>query len=188
MANVLKINARNLSEAVVRDIKEHYGDAELEIRVHESSETTSVLDEDAFWALIALLDWTKAEDDDLVAGPLVEALSNLPVAKIYQFYDRLSEQLWQLDTRAHADAMMRNEPDGYFSADEFLYARCCVVANGQTTYQQVLTDPSSFPISLTFEALLYIAGDAYQRKTTRRFTAIPAKPVETGSNQEGWKD
>lgn len=42
----------------------------------------------------------------------------MPVAKIYQFYDILSEKPWRLDTSAHADAMMRKGLEDYFSDDE----------------------------------------------------------------------
>ena len=125
MPTVLKINTRNLSQDVVQDLKEHYENAELEIRVHNLPDTSEVMGEDEFWALIAMLDWSKPDDNSRIIEPVVAALSQMPVAKIHQFYDIL----WRLDTSAHADAMMRNDQEDYFSDDEFLYARCCVVAN-----------------------------------------------------------
>ena len=82
---------------------------------------------------------------------------------------------------------MRNDPEGYFSDDEFLYARCCVVANGKEAYQSVLSDPSNFPTDLAFEDLLYVAANAYERKTGKRFLSTPAFNFETGSNKQGWQ-
>lgn len=89
MSTILKINARNLDEATVRDLKEHYGNAELEIRVNEQPDAAAVMGETEFWPLIALLDWSDQEDNDQVTEPLVTSLSNMPVAKIYQFHDIL---------------------------------------------------------------------------------------------------
>ena len=44
------------------------------------------------------------------------------------------------------------------------------------------------PKDLTFEALLYLPSEAYERKTGQPYDYSPAFPVETYSNQEGWKD
>lgn len=187
MPTVLKINTRNLNQDVVQDLKEHYGNAELEIRVHNLPDSAEVMGEEEFWALIAKLDWSKSDDNNRIIEPVVAALSQMPVAKIYQFYDILSEKLWHLDTSAHADAMMRDDPDDYFSDDEFLYTRCCVVANGKEAYQSVRSDPSNFPADLAFEDLLYVAANAYERKTGKRFLSTPAFNFETGSNKQGWQ-
>lgn len=187
MTRILKINVRNLSEAVVQDLIAHYGNAELEIRVRSTPDRDEVMEEEEFWALIARLDWSESGRNDQILEPLVAALSQLPVSKIYQFYDILSEKLWRLDTRAHGEAMVRGASDDYFSDDEFLYARCCVVANGQEAYQEVLADPSKFPTELAFEDLLYAASDAYERKTGKKFQSVPAYDFETGGNEEGWQ-
>ncbi len=187
MTTVLKINTQNLNEAVVRDLKEHYRNAELEIRVYEMPDAAEVMSEPEFWALIKILDWSKPEDNKQIVEPIVEALSKLHIAKIYQFYDILSEKLWRLDTEVYADAMMREDEDGYFSADEFLYARCCVVANGKEAYDSVLIEPTKFPTNLTFETLLYVAGRAYDRKTGNKFNSTPAYNFETGNNKQGWQ-
>ena len=186
MTTVLKINTQNLNEAVVRNLKEHYQNAELEIRVHEMPDAAEVMSEPEFWEMIAMLDWSKSNSGQIVE-PVVAYLSKMPVAKIYQFYDILSEKLWRLDTNLYADAMMREEDDGYFSADEFLYARCCVIANGKDAYQNVLIEPDKFPTNLTFETLLYVAGRAYERKTGKKFNSTPAYNFETGNNKQGWQ-
>lgn len=186
MTTVLKINTQNLNEAVVRDLKEHYQNAELEIRVHEVPNAAEVMGAAEFWELIAMLDWSKSNNSQIIE-PLVEELSKMPIAKIYQFYDILSEKLWQLDTELYADAMMREEEDAYFSADEFLYARCCVVANGKDAYDGVINEPKKFPTNLSFETLLYVAARAYERKTGKKFNSTPAYNFETGSNKQGWE-
>lgn len=186
MSTVLKINTQKLNEAVVRDLKEHYQNAELEIRVYEMPDAAEVMSEQEFWDLIALLDWSESNNNQIV-GPLVDALSQMSVAKIYQFYDILSEKLWRLDTQICADAMMREDEEGYFSADEFLYARCCAVANGREAYENILDEPGQFPTNLTFETLLHVAARAYERKTGKRFNSTPAYNFETGSNKQGWQ-
>ena len=43
------------------------------------------------------------------------------------------------------------------------------------------------PKDITFEALLYLANEAYKRKTGEEMNYIPAYPIETYSNKEGWK-
>lgn len=97
----------------------------------------------------------------------------MPLPNIHQFEDMLSEMLWQLDTRAFALASKGNDPEAYLSDDGFLYDRCCVVANGKAFFETVLRDPQQFPVGVSFEALLYVAGDAYRRKTRARFSAHP---------------
>ena len=75
-----------------------------------------------------------------------------------------------------------------FSGDGFLYTRCCVVANGQAFYDEVLADPAQMPKDLEFEALLYVAPDAFEAKTGEEFDFAPALDFETGSNRAGWSD
>jgi len=186
MPKVLKIHAHKLSEEIVRDLKEHYGNAELEIHVRDMPDAAEVMSEEEFWSIIAQLDWRDPENNEQVIEPVVELLANMQIAKIYQFHDILSEKLWLLDTEAHADGMMQEDPDDYFSDDEFLYARCCVVANGQEYFHKVLADPAQFPTDLTFEDLLYVAGTAYRRKTGKKFQPVPAYNFEPGHNKQRW--
>jgi hypothetical protein len=80
-----------------------------------------------------------------------------------------------------------NEKENYLSVDDFLYARCAVVANGKAFYENVLNNPSEMPTDLTFEPLLYIAMHAYKRKTGKEFMLAPAFNYETYSNKGGWQ-
>lgn len=187
MTTVLKLNVSELDNQFVQDMKEHYGRAELEIRVHETPEAAEMMSDEQFWEIIELLDWSKEGDDAAVLEPAVQFLSQLPTAKIYQFADRLAQKLWQLDTEAHGQVFLQEEDsDGYLSVDDFLYARCCVVANGRANYEKVLQNPAEMPLDVTFEPLLHLADDAYKRKTGKELLFVPTRSYETYSNRKGW--
>lgn len=188
MTAILKINIEELDNKFVEDLKQEFAHSELEIRVHEQGEAAAAFTQADFWQLIALLDWSHEEEDDAkVVEPVIAALAAQPLAHIYRFADLLSEKLWHLDTRQHAQVFLDDpEEEGYLSSDDFLYARCAVVANGQDYYEDVLQNPSEMPLDLTFEPLLYIAMHAYKRKTGKDFLAVPAFNYETYSNQAGW--
>ncbi|MCB9291541.1 MAG: DUF4240 domain-containing protein [Lewinellaceae bacterium] len=63
---------------------------------------------------------------------------------ILEFADLLSEKLYALDSKTYAKHIGEDgwSPGRYFSVDNFLYARCCVVANGKELYEKVLHDPA----------------------------------------------
>jgi Protein of unknown function (DUF4240) len=146
--------------------------------------------DDTFWSLIDLLDWDKTGDDDAVIEPLVAALSGRSVEEIQRFEDTLAEKLRALDTEAHAREIGEQAydgPDSPFSPDWFLYVRSCIVANGRSTFERVLTDPNEMLKDLEFEALLYVASKAYERKTGKDFTYVPSTSYETFTNDAGWK-
>ena len=91
-------------------------------------------------------------------------------------------------TKKHAQVFLDDPEEGYLSVDDFLYTRCAVVVNGKDFYQNVLNNPSEMPKDLTFEPLLYVALNAYKRKTGNEFMFIPVHNYETYSNKEGWKN
>src|SRR6478735_2562287 len=106
------------------------------------------MNESAFWDIIELFDWDKTGDDDAVLEPAVQALAALDqdADAIFSFANILSEKLHALDTREHCRSCYAGEldPDNgndYISADDFLYSRCVVVANGRDYYASVLADP-----------------------------------------------
>ncbi len=187
MNTVIKINTADLNQQVIHDLKEKYGSAELEIRVRSEHEK-EVLSESEFWKIIALLDWEKTGDDEAVIAPVVDYLSKLPVAFIYQFQDKLAEKLYRLDTQIHAEncGVNRWQPNKYFSSDVFLYERCCVVANGKNFYEKVLSDATQMPKDIDFESLLYIASNAYEKQTNTSMQYAPVISYETFSNKSGW--
>lgn len=185
----IKIPLRALNESVIRDLKEKYPEAEISVALHQDR-NKAPLSEAYFWEIISLLDWSKADDDAAIVEPAKARLAAGPVRHIFEFADLLSEKLFALDGRKYAmyigeDAWV---PDRYFSVDNFLYARCCVVANGKDMYEKVIADPTQMPKDLTFEELLYIPSAAYERKTGKHYDYTPAYPIETYSNQAAWTE
>ncbi|MBL7795852.1 MAG: DUF4240 domain-containing protein [Saprospiraceae bacterium] len=189
MTSEIKLPLRALNESVIRELQEKYPEAEVRVEIHRDK-SKAPLSEAHFWEIIALLDWSKTGDDEAIVEPAISRLASGPVRHILEFADLLSEKLYALDGRRYArhigeDAWM---PDRYFSVDSFLYARCCVVANGQEIYEKVLHDPMQMPKDTTFEELLYVPSEAYERKTGKPLDYTPAYPIETYSNQQGWSD
>ena len=168
--------------------KEKYANRDLEIKVTPSKKPQH-LQEGLFWKIIGLLNWSKAGNNDAVLAPAVKKLAAQPTRFIYQFQDLLSEKLFTLDAKKFArhigvDAW---QEDKYFSVDNFLHARCCVVANGLEAFEAVLANPESMPNDLTFEPILSLAAKAFQLKTGKEFTYFPMFNYETYSNEEGWE-
>lgn len=188
MDTVLRINAASLNEAFIKNFHQQFGQAaEVEIRVHPLPGAASVLQEEQFWEIIGLLDWTKGDDREAVMEPAVAALAALSLASIHQFADILAEKLWRLDTEAHALASLGGNAEERLSEDLFLYDRCFVVASGQAFFEKVLRDPAAFSVSKSFSPLLRLASMAYERKTGEKFVHIPAFDYETYSNEKGWE-
>lgn len=150
------------------------------------------MDDNTFWRIIGLLDWNKTGDDDAVLKPAANALAKQTVEDIAAFEETLSQKLYTLDTKAHARQIGEGayvDEDQPFSVDWFLYARCCVVANGRQHYDAVLADPSQFPRNMEFEALLELAATAHEMKTgaAPEFFETTVS-YETFSNRAGWQD
>jgi hypothetical protein len=149
------------------------------------------VDDATFWELIDLLDWRREGDDDRVIKPLVDRLASLPDAEIGAFHEALAAKLYALDGRAWAEAsgpgIWLGDPDRV-AVDEFLYARSAVVARGRGAYDAVLADPGQMPKDAEFEALLYVAANAYERKTGLEWDDLDDTELsyETFSNEAGW--
>ena len=145
------------------------------------------MDDDTFWRLIDRLDWRFQGDDDQVIEPVVTALAERPLEVIQGFLDALALKLFALDGRAWAreSGAWWSDPDR-LSADEFLYERCVVVANGREFYERVLADPSEMPKDLEFEALLDIPRAAYRRRVGTDAELVPGISYETFANSNGW--
>ena len=157
------LSVDSLTNNFLETLKEQYPHAQLDIRV-ETTTTFEGLTEKEFWKIIACFDWSDSENDKSVIEKAIQVLSEKPVRFIYEFQDILSEKLFALDTLAHAENTGDNAWEGGnadFSADEFLYARCCVVANGKDFYKKVLHQPDLMPKDLTFESLLSLASKSY---------------------------
>lgn len=185
------LKLKDLDERFIRELQAEHSDENVEIVIHVHPRPVGeILSEETFWQIIDLLDWEQ-EDDEAIVEPVVAHLARLPIALIYQFLDKLSEKLYLLDTRAHAENSGNNayRPDAPFSVDLFLYDRCCVVANGRQFFEDVLADPALMPKDLSFEPILYVASDAYERKMEKPMEDyLPVYNYETFSNEEGWKE
>lgn len=185
-----RVKIKDIDEAFLRKLKAEMNDEEAELAIWVPERPNeSILPESAFWDILARLDWTKEGDDAAILEPAVQRLSELPVPAIIAFEDWLSEKLYQLDAQPYAENAGENAyrgPDQPFSADEFLYARCYVLARGVSFYNRVLHQPDTMPPDRTFESLLGLAAAAYQRKTSKAFAHVPVYPIETFSNAEGW--
>jgi len=188
MAETIHISVDNLNEHFLDNIKEQYPNASLEIKV-KATTPKDALKEKEFWEIIHLLDWSDNQEDELVIKPAITALASRKMRHIYEFQDFLSEKLFLLDTKIHAQNVGENNyinETTYFSVDEFLYARCCVIANGEAAFKTVLQDPTKMPKDLTFEALLSIARKAYHLKIGKILTYQPKFNIETFANKKGW--
>ncbi|TGD81583.1 DUF4240 domain-containing protein [Hymenobacter wooponensis] len=145
------------------------------------------MDEMLFWEVLDLLNWKKAGNDDAVLLPAEKRLATLPLEDIFAFEDLLAEKLYQLDGEVYAAACYPGEGTRTISGDAFLYDRCSVLCNGPAFYEEVLQDPTKWPVGLEFESLLYLASKAYTRKTKQEdFPHITRVSYETGSNSTGW--
>lgn len=178
----LPLSAAN--PAIVRDLQEKYPNAELHVITTDAVQESPSMNEDRFWDIISLLDWSKAGNDDAVIEPAIRQLAMLSEAAILSFYDLLAEKLYLLDGRTYAMNSVKSGES--ISADLFLYARCCVVANGRSFYEEVLSNPTAFPKELFFEALLDIPEHAWLRKTGQILEHLTKYNYETGFNPSGW--
>jgi hypothetical protein len=151
--------------------------------------TISRVDDAGFWRLISLLDWSHAGDDDLVVAPVVAALAEESPDQIQGFHEALARKLHALDGREWArhsgPGIWWGEPRS-LSEDGFLYARCVVVANGRAFFERVLGEPGAMPKDMEFEALLYVASQAMERKTGRAGQLDAEVSYETFANATGW--
>ena len=130
MTRVLKVNINDINSQFFIDLGEKLASStEIEIRSPDTQAQKELFTDEQFWQIIEAFDWSKKEAEAIMA-PAVDQLAAMPVMNIYLFADKLSEKLFQLDTRAHGDAYLANEGDDYLSVDDFLYIRCAVVAEG----------------------------------------------------------
>ncbi len=187
MTTVLNVNLNDLTGQFINDLKQKFGKTtEVEIRFQDKTPADDLFSEDDFWRVIEKIDWSKKGSENKI-GPAARMLAKMPVSSIYLFADKLSAKLYHLDTRAHANQYAANEHENFISADDFLYARCAVIAEGIEYFEKVLNDPSQMPDDIVFEPLLYLADDAFELKMGIPFNYMPTFQVETRSNEAGWQ-
>ena len=144
-----------------------------------------MMKEEEFWSLMEQIDWSKKKGKKCL-NTLVKKLASLPIAKIHQFSERLAFLLHQLDGPAYLENL-KNSQAGV-SADTFLYTRCLVVAKGKNFFYHVLNNPKAMPIDDDFEALLYVAKEAFELKTDEKYNYIPTIIYESFFNKKLWGD
>ena len=188
--HIHRVKIKDIDEAFLEKLRAELGGEEAEVAIWAPEPPdASILSEQAFWHIIGLLDWTREGNDGAILEPAIQYLSNLPEEAILVLDDFLSEKLYHLDAQSCAENAGENAyrgEDAPFSADDFLYARCYVVAQGKDFYYRVLQNPEEMPEDQTFESLLSLAPAAYRRKTDKKMDHVPAYPIETFSNAEGW--
>ena len=132
-------------------------------------------------------DWDKSGDDSKVLAPLIDHLSKQSDEYIFAFEDIMSELLYEIDTRKNYEAAEKIYPQ---SDDTFLYSRCVAIINGKQYYDDVRNGRITDIWKNEFEAILYVAREAWARKYGKSsvdFPHISPLSYETGSNTDGWK-
>lgn len=139
-----------------------------------------------FWNIIKLID---LDDEENGIEAAIEKLASYSEDDIKAFEEALSQRLYKLDTKLHAEQIGDNayqNDETYFSPDYFLYARCYVVAKGKDFYNEVVKEPKTMPKNKEFEPLLELVSEAYERKTGEELEFIASVDYETFSNEECW--
>jgi hypothetical protein len=187
MTQSIKIPIHQLNGDKLKELQEKYPGAEVSLTL--PAQPNGHLSETDFWAIIGQFNW-EAESDEAIVRPAVERLAKMETRAIYSFADLLSEKLYHLDQKKYALHIGEDawKPHTYFSVDNFLYARACVIANGKDYFDKVSAHPEAMPKDMTFESLLYIPAEAFELQHGKPFDYIPAYPMETYSNKEGWTD
>ena len=147
------------------------------------------MDDTQFWDLISKIDTRKLKQarEEMAVLPLIKHLRHLEEHELFAFEESLSEKLFALDGAKYADCA--GESGG--SGDGFLYARCYVVAMGQSFYKAVKDNPSLMPkrVEQWCEPLLYAHRRAWSARTGNdelEWPFVPAVSYESFSNSKAW--
>lgn len=182
-----RVKLKDLNKEYLKKLQEQAPDSEQEVTIWFPQKSTA-LSADEFWQIINLLDWKKRKATTIMAVA-INQLSQLPVKKIKAFDDILSERLFLLDGQKYAENTGQNAYKGAsepFSVDGFLYARCMAVAQGKTTFEKIINNPTKMVKDDSFEPLLSLASQAYTNKTGKVYNHTPAYIYETFANTKGW--
>lgn len=127
--------------------------------------TERKMSDSVFFQLTDLLrsgDQGGSGDDDAIVEPLISYLARSGDEAIFAFDDKMAELLYALGTQKVADHM---DGDGthIFSVEDFLYARCVALVNGESTYQAVLNGTQKLRWDIEFRPILYVPAKAWAR-------------------------
>lgn len=161
-----------------------FGRGGMMFGLHTKQETLPFTEQD-FWRVMEKLDWQHEGNDEKVLKPLIRYLAGQTDAVLFAFEERMAELLYRIDGEPWGVSM--GNPDSLTFADEFLYARCVALVNGQAHYQRVWEEQRLLAPELEFESLLYVAELAWERKHPGLdYPYITQMSYETFSNQAAW--
>ena len=132
------------------------------------------MSDSVFFQFTDLLDWRKRGNNQAVLEPLITFLAESGDEAIFAFDDKMAELLYALDTRKVADLMIGNG-NVVLSADEFLYARCVALVNGESTYRAVLNGTEKLRADIEFRPILYVPSRAWARRHNENRRKYPHK-------------
>ncbi|WP_314613050.1 DUF4240 domain-containing protein [Streptomyces stackebrandtii] len=146
------------------------------------------MDTKTFWSIIDNAQGDTVHD---VIEAVGQDLSKRPVGEIIDFSERLAEVLYALDRRELFEkeyTFLGDASGGENTGEDFLYARCAVVAAGSVVYEQVNQDPMQFAREWNWHAqdLLYVPEEAYEELTDETWEHETETDYETGSNSSAW--
>ncbi len=128
------------------------------------------MDKAQFWRLIEDAKDKSGGECEEQAERIEAALVKLPPEEIIAFdriLDELRDKAYRWDLWGAGQLI-----NGFCSDDGFEYFRCWIIAQGQTVYENALANPDSLAdvVEPGFddaecEALLYVAGTAYEATT-----------------------
>ena len=147
------------------------------------------MNESEFWKLISKIDVVMLDegDEEGALELLQQELSTKSEAELFEFEEQLSLHLYAIDGEIYAE----KAGESGSSDDGFLYARCYVVANGQSFFEAVKADPTKMPKSIEqwCESLLYPHRIAWARINGVEPSEWPfsaSVSYETASNPNQW--
>lgn len=146
------------------------------------------MDEAKFWEIMGLLNWELEGDDDEVLDPVIEYLAKQSDEEIFGFDNVLARLLYNIDGQAWAKDLYGEDLEN-MSDDDFLYARCVAVVNGEDYYDAIKNRTETLDPDLEFEAVLYVAPIAWAIRNNADVEEYPHETeysFETGSNAEQW--
>ncbi|UOQ78729.1 DUF4240 domain-containing protein [Hymenobacter sp. 5516J-16] len=129
------------------------------------------MDKNEFWQIIDSTREAALGDQERHQQALISRLESYSPEQIVEFECLLRQHVLEADTFLIMAA--QKIIDGYVSEDPYLYFRCWLVGQGETVFTEALRNPDSLAPLLhdpyqEFEALLYVAGLAYARRTGKQ--------------------
>ncbi|WP_026879745.1 DUF4240 domain-containing protein [Hymenobacter norwichensis] len=126
------------------------------------------MDKKEFWQLIEAAKEISKGNQALQEQALINSLAQLSPEKIIEFECILREYLIEAD---HFNVMAAQKIlNGYVTDDSYLYFRCWLVGQGEVVFTSALRNPDALATVvqepyLDFEELLYVATQAYEKRT-----------------------